>query len=159
MAAPLNGPGKIKPVVVDGMVHAADMLPTLATVAGTTPAKSKPLDGLDMWPSIADGKPSPRTEVVYNIDPTGGAVRQGDWKLVWTAMMPPKIELFDISKDPSETTNLADQNPDIVKKLQARMVDLASQMSPPLFLMEAIRLTTHSETALPDPSQMFNVAD
>ena len=159
VAALLNWPGKIKPGVVDEMVHVADMLPTLATVAGTTPAKSKPLDGLDMWPSIADGKPSPRTEVVYNIDPTGGAVRQGDWKLVWTAMMPPKLELFDISKDPSETTNLADQNPDIVKKLQARMVELASQMSPPLFLMEAIRLTTHSETALPDPSQMFNVAD
>ncbi len=159
VAALVNWPGKIKPGVVDGMMHVTDMLPTLASVAGTTAAKSKPLDGMDMWPTIAEGKPSPRTEVVYNIDPTGGAVRQGDWKLVWTTTMPPRAELFDIVKDPSEKNNLAEQNPEVVKKLQARMVELASQMSPPLFLLEALKITLHADTALPDLSQMLNVAD
>jgi len=159
VAALLNLPGKIKPGVVDGMVHVTDMFATLASVAGTSPTKSKPLDGMDMWPTITEGKPSPRNEVVYNIEPMAAAVRQGDWKLVWKAVLPPKVELFNIAKDPSETTNLADQNPEIVQKLQARIVELASQMSPPLFLMEAVRLTTHSDTALPDASQMFNVGD
>ncbi|TIW00799.1 MAG: arylsulfatase [Mesorhizobium sp.] len=159
VAALLNWPGKIKPHVVDGMVHVTDMFPTLAAVAGAKPAKSKPLDGMDMWPTIAEGKPSPRTEIVYNIEPMDGAVRQGDWKVVWKAVLPPKVELFDLAKDPSETTNLADQNPDMVKKLQARIVELASQMAPPLFLLDSVRIVLHTETLLPDESEMFNVGD
>ncbi|MFT3989330.1 arylsulfatase B [Aestuariivirga sp.] len=159
VAALVNWPGKIKPGVFDGMMHVTDMYATMAAVAGSKAEKSKPLDGMDMLPAIADGAPPPRSEVVYNIEPMAGTVRQGDWKLVWKAVLPPKLELFDIAKDPSESTNLAEQNPDIVKKLQARIVELAAQMSPPLFLFDAVRLTTHSETALPDASEMFNVGD
>lgn len=159
VAAFANWPGKIKPSVVNDMVHVTDMYATLASVAGTTPAKSKPLDGLDMWPTITEGKPSPRTEMVYNIDPMVGTVRQGDWKLVWTAVLPPRIELFNLAQDPSEKTNLAEQNPEIVKKLQARTVELASQMSTPLFMVDAVRLTVHSDTVLPDTAQMFNAKD
>ncbi|MGE5774491.1 MAG: hypothetical protein ACM3Z4_21100, partial [Hyphomicrobiales bacterium] len=46
----------------------------------------------------------------------------------------------DHSKEPSESTNLAEQNPDKVKELQATVVDLAKQASPPLFLLELVRL-------------------
>lgn len=159
VAALLNWPGKIKPGVVDGMIHVTDMFSTLAAVAGAKPTKSKPLDGMDMWPTIAEGKPSPRNEVVYNIEPMTGAVRQGDWKVVWKAVLPPKVELFNLAKDPSETTNLADQNPDMVKKLQTRIIELASQMAPPLIMADAVRMLLHSETALPDISEMFNVGD
>ena len=59
------------------------MLPTLADVAGASTAKSLPLDGTDVWPVIATCAASPRSEIVYNVDPPSGAVRAGDWKLVW----------------------------------------------------------------------------
>ena len=88
-----------------------------------------------------------------------GAVRQGDWKLVWKAVLPPSIELFDLSKDTSETTNLADQNPEMVEKLQARITELASQMAPPLIMHDAVKLLLQSPTLLPDASEMFNVGD
>jgi arylsulfatase A-like enzyme len=140
-------------------MHVVDMYPTLAGLAGATLAKNKPLDGVDMWPTITEGKPSPRTEIVYNIEPMTGAVRQGDWKLVWKAVLPQNIELFDLSKDTSETTNLADQNPEMVKKLQARITELASQMAPPLIMHDAVKLLLHSPTLLPDASEMFNVGD
>ena len=77
------------------------------------------IDGVDVWSTISAGNPSPREEIVYNIEPYRGAVRKGDWKLVWLALLPPNVELFDLSKDPSEATNLADQNPDKVKELQS----------------------------------------
>ena len=51
-----------------------------------------------------------------------------------------RIELFDLSKDPSESTNLADQYPDKVRDLQAWITDLAKQAAPPLFLLELVRL-------------------
>ena len=61
-----NWPGHIKAGIVEGIVHAVDRYPTLAKLAGATTTKSKPLDGMDVWETISDNKPSPRTEIVYN---------------------------------------------------------------------------------------------
>jgi len=155
----VNWPGKIKPGTIDGTMHVVDMYPTLAGLAGAKPAKNKPLDGIDMWPTLSEGKPSPRTEVVYNLEPMVGTVREGDWKLVWKAALPQKIELFDLSKDESETIDLAGQNPEMVRKLQARITELAAEMAPPLIMQDAVKLLLHAPTLLPDPSEMFNVRD
>ena len=77
-----------KPGEVKEVMHVVDMFPTLAGLAGAAPGKAKPLDGLDVWPTISEGKPSPRQEVVYNIEPFRGGVRQGDWKLIWRTPLP-----------------------------------------------------------------------
>jgi arylsulfatase A-like enzyme len=158
-AALINWPGKIKPGANDSMMHVTDLYPTLAGLAGAKLGKNKPLDGVDVWPTISEGKPSPRSEIVYNIDPLAGAVRQGDWKLVWKAALPPMVSLFDLAKDKSEATNLADKNPDKVKELQARITQLATEMAPPMLIMEAIRLTFYTPPVMPDVSQMFNLGD
>jgi arylsulfatase I/J len=104
------------------MMHIVDMYPTIAGLAGAQLGKNKPLDGIDVWPTISEGKASPRDEMVYNVEPYRAGFRKGNWKLVWTTLLPPKVELFDLSKDPSESTNLAEQNPDKVKELQARII-------------------------------------
>jgi arylsulfatase I/J len=135
-----NWPGRIKPGVVDETIHIVDMYPTFAGLAGAELGKNKPLDGIDLWKTISEGQPSPRNAMVYTVEPYQAAVRKGNWKLVWTALLPPKIELFDLSKDSSESTNLADQHPDKVAELQAWTNDLAKQAVPPLFLMEMVRL-------------------
>jgi arylsulfatase A-like enzyme len=155
----VNWPGMIRPGTADGIMHVVDMYPTLAALAGAKLGKNKPLDGLDMWSMLGEGNPSPRTEVIYNIEPMTAAARQEDWKLVWKTALPQKVELFDLSKDRSETTNVADQNPEIVLKLQARITEFASQMVPPLILQDGVRMLLHSETVLPDASEMFNVGD
>ncbi len=152
----MNWPGHIKPGVVQGLSHVVDMYPTLAAIAGAQMEKNKPLDGMNLWPAISGGTKTPRQEVVYNVDPTGGAVREVDMKLVWAAGLPGKVELFDIAKDPGETTNLADQNPELVKSLQARIVGLSKEMKPPLLIMEAITLTFGAPPVAADPSSMFN---
>lgn len=143
-----NWPGRIKPGVVNEMMHIVDIYPTLSGLAEL--GKNKPFDGVDVWPTISEGKPSARDDLVYNVEPYRAAVRKGNWKLVWTTLLPPKIELFDLSKDPSESTNLAEQNPDKVKELQARIVDLAKQASPPLFLLELVRLGLSHAPQFPD---------
>lgn len=145
-----NWPGRIKPGVVTEMMHIVDLYPTLTGLGGASLGKNKPLDGVDVWSAITEGQPSPRVDMVYNVEPYRAAVRKGNWKLVWTALLPPQTELFDLSKDPSEATNLAEQNPEKVRELQAWIVDLAKQAARPLFLLELVRLGLSHEPEFPN---------
>jgi arylsulfatase A-like enzyme len=139
VVAVANWPGHIKAGEITEMMHVVDMYPTFGALAGATLGKNKPLDGIDVWSTLSDGK-AVRDEVVYNIEPYRAGIREGDMKLVWVALIPPSVELFDLSKDPGETTNIADQNPDVVKRLQDTAIELGKQAQPPLFLTEMVRL-------------------
>ncbi len=133
-----NWPGHLKAgSVVDAPIHMVDMYPTLAGLAGASLARCKPLDGLDVWPTLAGGKASPRDEVVYSIEAFRAGIRKGDWKLVWLATLPSRVELFDLAKDPAEKTNLAGSNPQKVAELQQRVEALSREAVPALFLTEA----------------------
>jgi arylsulfatase A-like enzyme len=133
-------------------MHVVDMLPTLAALAGTPVAVTQPLDGMDVWQAVAAAQPSPREDMVYNIEPGQGAIRVGDWKLHWIPTLPPLVELFDLAADPGESTNLADVHPEIVADLQERVVDLARSMAPPLLFASAIGTTFSAPLATPiDP--------
>ena len=54
----------------------------------------------------------------------GGAVRRGDYKLI-EFYEDGRLELFDLAKDASESTNLVDQQPDRAKQMAARPGRLA----------------------------------
>ena len=134
-----NWPGHIKAgSTVDRMIHVVDWYPTLAALAGAT-AKTKPLDGLNVWPTISEGEPSPRTEIVYNIEPFRGGIRQGDWKLIWRTLLPASVELYNLAQDPSEKNNVAAQNPDRVIALQQRANELAAVMVKPMILQTELK--------------------
>ena len=155
-----NWPGHIKAgSTVDAMIHVVDMYPTLAGLAGAPLGKSKPLDGLNVWPTISEGKPSPRTEVVYNVEPFRAGIREGDWKLIWRTPLPEAIELYNITLDPSEKNNVAAGNPDKVTALQKRANELAATMAKPLLLQAefgAMRERLHMPPALPGEEASFN---
>jgi arylsulfatase A-like enzyme len=155
-----NWPGHIKPGTVDQVIHIVDMNPTLAKLAGAPLGKGKPLDGMDVWPTISEGKPSPRTEVVYNVEPFRAGIRQGDWKLIWRTPLPTYMELFDIPHDPSEKSNLAAQHPEKIAELQKRAEELARESAKPLFLLEQFRLLKSrpkAPPALPTEEGYFNL--
>ena len=146
------------------LYHVTDWKPTIMRLAGIDPKvlnQSLPLDGHDIWDSIAHGLPSPRDEMLYNINPLcnrGGAVapkaaiRVGDMKLLCWCFDVAGIDganktgpvanpddppgswpaLFDLKNDPSETTNIAKDHPDIVSDLVERLKKLADQMVIPM---------------------------
>jgi arylsulfatase A-like enzyme len=57
------------------------------------------------------------------------AIRDGKWKLL---MNPDRsrVELYDIPNDPREMINLADRNPDIVKKLSDKVLAWQKTLPP-----------------------------
>jgi arylsulfatase A-like enzyme len=136
VAACANWPGHIKPgITADGMIHVVDMYPTLANLAGASTAKCLPLDGLDVWGTISANAPSPRTEIVYNIEPFRGAVREGDWKLIWRTLIPTSVDLYNLADDPYETNNVAAAHPDQIAAMQDRINELGKQSAKPLALI------------------------
>ena len=147
-----NWPGRVRAGTVDGLIHAVDVYPTLAALAGASTSKCKPLDGVSVWDAISRGEPSPRGEIVYNIEPFRGAVRRGEWKLVWRTLLPASVELFDLAQDPSEKNNLASKHPDRVAALQRRVEALAKESAKPLFLVDQFKVVTkgmHGQPILP----------
>ncbi|HMM91950.1 arylsulfatase B [Bradyrhizobium sp.] len=162
VAALANWPGRIKPGEVKEMMHVVDMFPTLAGLAGASLTKGKPLDGLDVWPTISSGAASPRQEIVYNVEPFRGGVRIGDWKLIWRTALPSAIELYNIPQDPSEKTNLADSNPAKVAELQKRIEQLARESAKSLFLLDAfgtVKSAAHGPPSLPNEDAYFTRGD
>jgi arylsulfatase A-like enzyme len=155
----VNWPGHVKAGAVNGMMHVVDMYPTLAKLAGASTARCKPLDGLDVWPTINEGASSPRTELVYNVELFRAGIRQGDWKLIWRAPLPSSVELFNIAQDPFEKNNLAAENPDKVAALQKRVNELAAESAKSMLLqteMQAMMKRMAMPPAMPGEEFEFN---
>lgn len=152
VCAVANWPGRIQPGAVEGVMHAVDVYPTVAALAGASTSACKPLDGMDVWNTIATGAPSPRSEVVYNIEPFRAAIRQGDWKLIWRTMLPSSVDLYNLATDPGEQTNLAADHPETVAAMQRRIETLAHQAVKPLFFLtqrEVLMTNMQGEPLLP----------
>ena len=77
-----NNPGRVS---LD-LMHATDWLPTLLTLVSKGKFSNyTKLDGKNLWDTFLHETPSPRKEVLINIDPNiykNAAIRIGDWKLV-----------------------------------------------------------------------------
>ena len=134
-------PGHIKPrVTISEPIHMVDWYPTLLKLAGASLDQKLPLDGLDIWPTLTAGKPSPHEEILLNAEPKRGAIRVGEWKLIVNGgaaggsgnkKSGQQVELFNLTEDPNEKRNLAAEQPEKMQALLTRYKALAAQAVPP----------------------------
>uniref|UniRef100_UPI00398F5688 arylsulfatase I-like n=1 Tax=Pristiophorus japonicus TaxID=55135 RepID=UPI00398F5688 len=71
---------KKKQRVSQSLAHITDWYPTLVSLARGNVTETPPLDGYDLWPTISEGKKSPRTEILHNIDPLYNHAKLGSWE-------------------------------------------------------------------------------
>lgn len=96
-----------------------DILPTLCEIAGVAPSKN--IDGISFLSEL-EGKSNPSLQsrfLYWEINPPASgpsqAVRWGKWKALkfWEKPM----ELYDLSIDPEESSDVAKDNPSVVKRI------------------------------------------
>lgn len=129
-------PGHVRAgAVSDEPIMTIDVLPTIAGLVGA-PVPSG-IDGLNAW-SVLSGRPeakSPHEALFFYWGEALQAVRRGSWKLhmahAYEALEQPGqdgkpgryrtqqigLSLFDLASDPNESTNVAEQHPDVVRQL------------------------------------------
>jgi arylsulfatase len=96
--------------------HLIDIAATLYDLASATyPSEATPLEGISLLPAF-ENNPLER-EALYWEHEGNRAVRSGNWKLVAKHKGP--WELYDISKDRTESHDLSQQYPDKLKELIA----------------------------------------
>lgn len=110
-------------------VISLDIHPTvLAAVGGHATADMK-LDGVDLLPMLTGKtKAAPHDRLFWRYGQQW-AVRMGDWKLESAGAGSP--ELYNLTNDIGEATNLADKNPDKAKALQTAYDAWNAQLVPP----------------------------
>lgn len=133
-------PGQIPAGKTNGEIASTiDLLPTFAGLAGAEVPGDRVIDGKDIL-SLLKAEPkakSPHDAYFYRTR----AVRKGHWKLHIKARSTRKDQpvgklpaLYDLSTDLGETTNVAEQHPEVVaelkKLLEAHAADLKANSRP-----------------------------
>jgi len=133
----------------DAPISALDIFPTILAAAGideTTknetgerlPTKTNMLDGIDLLPELTSAQPTkkPRTffwRYAMGDDGYGYAVRDGNMKLVISGFKNRKL-LFNLADDPWERNDVADQQPDTVRRLSKLIADWDAENIAPKFV-------------------------
>lgn len=109
--------------IVNDVGHVIDLMPTFLELAGASypdelgDRRPLPLDGRSFAPVLRGESLPPRGSLAWRV-PQHRMLRSGDWKLISKDENTP-WELYDLAADGTETTNLAERHPHVVKQLAA----------------------------------------
>lgn len=122
-------PGTIKPQIVHDIGATLDLLPTFVSLAGNSLPDDRTYDGYDLSPFLkGEADAGPRDEMFYYHGEQLFAVRKGPYKAHFKTKTsyvgqrkaevhgPPL--LYHLGIDPGEQWDIADQHPEVLKRLQ-----------------------------------------
>ncbi|WP_404308914.1 arylsulfatase [Neorhodopirellula lusitana] len=114
-----------------------DVLPTVAELAGASAPDN--IDGVSFLPTLLGNEDQAEHDYLYwefHEKKGRAAIRQGNWKGVrYNVSVDPDspIELYDLSSDPGETTNVAEQHPEIAARLSQQLKEARTESPLPRF--------------------------
>ncbi len=110
-------PGRIKAGwTSDELIVGMDLLPTVMDIVGIDISKQRKLDGISIKDHLLRQADMPDRRVFFGYEPKlGTAMRDGHWKMQTKGDV---VELYDLSNDIKETTNIADKHPARTKEMR-----------------------------------------
>lgn len=119
----MNWPGLLESRKVTEVMIVHDILPTLAHLSGAHVPEDMHAEGINIWPAVTGGVLS-KQRILYWRGGGQLAIRKGAWKLIHKGRTPDtgSNELFNISKDPNETMDIANEN-------QTKVVELHKELA------------------------------
>ena len=133
----VRAPGTSQAGATSGaVVTSTDYYPTLLALTGAATDESGEIDGVDFSPALR-GEDFDRLQVYWHYPhygnqggAPGAAIRDGNYKLIhW--FEEDRLELFDLSKDPSESNNLVGLSPRGHAEICQVVAELAASPSTP----------------------------
>lgn len=138
----IAGPGIKAKRVSETPVTGLDFLPTFAELAGFKDDMPEYIDGGSLMSLLEDENVDMvernSESLIFHQSShrkPRSAIRKGNYKLIkyWSRETKypncPKTELFDISKDLSETTDISDKNPEIKKELEIELLEFLDKVN------------------------------
>lgn len=122
----VSWPGHVPVGRVDekSVLCGVDWLPTLCTITGVK-IDTKDFDGEDASAAWLGNREQLRAKpIIWKTSAEGSVatIREGQWKYhAAKNLKRGEVELFDLASDPGESNNLADKNPDVVRRLATKL--------------------------------------
>ncbi|TMP03643.1 sulfatase [Pseudoalteromonas sp. S3178] len=130
----ISWPKHIKPgSTYDYPVSTLDLLPTFYSAAQGK-ALGNDIDGVDLLPYIQGKNTARPHKVMYWKKENRAVIRDNDWKLIRYPDRP--AELYDLSSDISEQTDLAAKNPERVKTMFKSLFEWELTLERPRWLLK-----------------------
>jgi arylsulfatase A-like enzyme len=105
-----------------------DLLPTIMDIVGVDISNERKVDGMSIKDHLLNKTSLPERQVFFGYEPKlGTAMRYGHWKMQTKGDV---VELYDLSKDIKETTNIKDMYPERTKKMKAAIEQWKIEVSP-----------------------------
>ena len=137
-----------EPRAVSYASHVTDILPTLAEILGFGLSEDATFDGASLAPILrsADGTGPDRKIIVQY----GGRIRPAkysDSSVLWNSWrLVGEDELYDMSSDPGQETNVADENPEILASMKAHYDEYWSSIEASIDEVEPLVVRADTES-------------
>jgi arylsulfatase A-like enzyme len=100
----------------DELIAGMDLLPTILDITGISFPEQRELDGISLGDHLLKQSDLPDRQLFFGYEPKlGTAMRDGNWKMLTKG---DSVELYDLSQDIRETTNIADKHPGRAGKMK-----------------------------------------
>lgn len=129
-------PGRVRPgTVCRSPITSPDLYPTLIEAAGLPLRPEQHMDGVSFFPALLGETSFDRGPVFWHYPhygnqggTPGSSVRSGRWKLI-ESLEHGRLELYDVVADLSETNEISNAHPDLVRDLHEQLATWRRQVN------------------------------